>query len=132
MTHLKTCPRRITNYPAILITPLYKSYFLISFFCITDLCIFIFIAKEAASVSFAKLTSTACQTESWLLFRMHMIIPVFQDCLTLLLAPLTIFPPYLFLHLPHQLSIVPELLMNHFLLWTCMKNLSRNYQNTTN
>lgn len=63
---------------------MYKSYFLISFFCITDLRIFIFIAKEASSVSFAKVTSTAYQIEHWLLLRIHMIILMFQDFLTLI------------------------------------------------
>lgn len=132
MTHRKTCPKRIKNYLMILITPMYKSYFLISFFCITDLCIFIFIAKEASSVSFAKLTSTACQIECWLLFRIHMIILVFQDIVLFYWPPLIIFSPYLFLHFPYQLCIVPELLINHILLRTHIKELSRNYQNSVN
>lgn len=66
---------------------MYKIYFLISFFCITDFRIFIFIAKADSSVSFAKVTSTAYQIECLLLFRIHMIILVFHDFLILLLAP---------------------------------------------
>lgn len=64
-----------------------------------------FTAKDASSVSFAKVTSTAYQTECWLLFRIHVVILLLQDFLTPLLAPHNKI-----LSIP--VLALPELLMN--------------------